>query len=246
MRKATLWMLVLAFALCVSCEKALLEPEEPTPATKTDTGKSDSGGSDNDDSDTGDDNDGDNTGGSGGNTGGSGGDTGTGGSGNSESTDSITYPDNGTSGTEEKDIVDGNDDKDKDEPSTSGLMVGNEKAYSVTEFLSNSYRKAVWVVGYVVGDCYKKIANADFDPPFSHPQALLLADDPNETDVDKVIAIQLATNRQEEFSLQSHPENHRKKRLAVFGTQATYLGITGMKNGGKDADYIGSMTWYDK
>lgn len=232
MRKATLWMLVLCFILCVSCEKALLEETtDPTPTTKTDTGKDnkdDQGGGNGSGSDT---EDGDDTGGSDSDD-----------SGNSDAMDT-TYVDNGTSGSEEKDIVDGNDDTNKDKPSTSGLMVDNSKAYNVTEFINNSYSKAIWVVGYIVGDCTKSISNANFDPPFSQPQALLLADDPNEKNIENVITIQLSTSRRNTFALAQHPEN-KGKRLAVFGMQTEYLKRPGMKN--SKESHIGNMKWYDE
>lgn len=47
---------------------------------------------------------------------------------------------------------------------------------TVQEFIDNEINCQVFVVGYIVGDCTKSISNAEFAPPFTQPQALLIAD----------------------------------------------------------------------
>lgn len=231
---------ILAMFLCLAtltaCEKVLLNEDEiervddKNTDKKTDNGSSDNtdnGSSDDSDSGSSDDKDG------GGTSGGS-----------TNDNDSITYPDNGTSGSIETDIVDGNEDEEKkDEPSTSTLTVQGEKAYTVTEFLTKDFSNAIWVVGYIVGDCTKSIKNANFTPPFSQPQAILLAGNPNERDTAKMMSVELnSKTRKEKYSLQEHPENQGKRLFAVCGYQATYLGIPGMKS----KTGISSMQWYDE
>lgn len=234
-----LYILALFFCLAslTACEKPLLAEDE---IEQVDNNKSDKKSDDNSSGntdkgsteDTGSGSSDDKTGGD--NSGGS-----------TSENDSIVYPDNGTSGSIETDIVDGNEDTDKkEEPSTSGLTVQGETAYSVSEFLTTDFSGSIWVVGYIVGDCTQNIKNANFTPPFSQHQAILLADDPNERNTDNMIAVQLnSETRQKEYSLEAHPENQGKKRFAVCGYQTKYLGIPGMKS--KNSG-ISSMQWYDE
>lgn len=217
--------ILLFLASFTACEKALLEEQ---PSTEVD-GSSQGGSSSKGDSSEGGSSSGSDEGSDGGAV-----------SGN----DSIGYPDGDSSEGLETDIVDGNDkDKKDDSPKPAGPMVLGEQSYTVNQFLSYTFTKEVWVVGYIVGDCTKSIKYANFDPPFTQPQAILLADDPNERDTQKVMSVQLSgTNRQNEYCLKSHPENQGTKRLAVLGVQRTYLGVPGMTSKGTG---IGSIGWLD-
>lgn len=156
-------------------------------------------------------------------------------------TDSTTYKDN----HEEGDIIDGNGSSGNNGSGTggtqgggsssatapsSGVFIGGEQAYTVEQFMTLDLAYSIWVVGYIVGDCTQRIDYAEFQPPFTHPQALLLADDPNETNPQKVIAIELKSkNLRAKYNLCDHPENLRH-RAAFYGLRGTYLRILGMKD----------------
>lgn len=101
---------------------------------------------------------------------------------------------------------------------------------TVAQFMEQALTGQQWVVGYVVGACTQTIDNADFEPPFDNPQALLLADTYGETDKGKVITIGLpsGSKARKELNLVDHPENYGK-RIAFYGEQATYLKVKGMK-----------------
>lgn len=138
----------------------------------------------------------------------------------------------------------GGSEKEETPEASTNYYISGTQAYSVSDFLSKNFGKQIYVVAYIVGDCTQSISNANFTAPFSQYQAILLADDPTETDVNKVMSVQLSgKSRQEKYSLQSHPENKGTKLIAVYGYQRTYLGVPGMKSG-KNAG-IGSINWYD-
>lgn len=256
-----------------ACEKLSEEPEttvDDTPSGSDDS--QDNNGSDNGSgSGEGSGSSDDNGSGSGG-TGDDGGDNNGNGNGipdDAYSTNDSTYYSDSDDPYVETDIVDGDkkDNTDDDSGSTgtgsgssggstggneSGTTTGSsynyyiegEKGYSVSQFLSQTFDGMVWVVGYVVGDCTQSISNANFEPPFSQPQAVLLADDPQESNATNVIAIQLSgSSRRVSFSLESNPEYHRKRRLAVLGNKTYYLNVFGMKSG--KGGGIGAMRWYD-
>lgn len=126
---------------------------------------------------------------------------------------------------EEDDIVDGNDPDKDDSDVESGDII------SVTDFLTKSLSGGVWVEGYIVGACKQNIKYADFTAPFKGASALLMADNPEETNTANVIAIELksGSNIRKAANLEDHPEN-KGKRLKVFGYRENYLGIIGIKN----------------
>ena len=58
---------------------------------------------------------------------------------------------------------------------------------------------------------------------FSSDNAILLADEPGETDTDKVIAIQLRTKElKENIGLETNPDNYNK-RIRFLGLKRKYL-----------------------
>lgn len=130
--------------------------------------------------------------------------------------------------------------------STSG-PTSTQKGYdenhplSVSEFSKSNYGDAaVWVVGYIVGDCKKNIKYAEWEPPFSYDSSILLADVSGETDADKVMSVQLVTaSMKNDLGLIYHPELKGKK-LLVLGAKQTYLGLVGIKK------YIGAYTLLDQ
>lgn len=101
---------------------------------------------------------------------------------------------------------------------------------SVQEFIDNDINCQVFVVGYVVGDCTKSISNAEFTPPFTYPQALLLADKQNEDNEDKVMSVRLVSGSKyrRELNLVEHPGLYGRK-VKFFGFRETYLGVPGIK-----------------
>lgn len=103
--------------------------------------------------------------------------------------------------------------------------------YSVAQFMALDITgMKVGVVGYIVGDCTKNIKNAEWEKPFSYDTAILLADEPGETDYHKVISIQLKAGEMRElFSLHRNPELFGKKAF-FYGSRKKYLGIPGMKD----------------
>lgn len=102
---------------------------------------------------------------------------------------------------------------------------------TVQEFIDNEINCQVFVVGYIVGDCTKSISNAEFEPPFTQPQALLIADDMNEDNTDKVASIQLKSGSKwrQSLNLEDNPQLHRRK-IMVFGFKERYLGVPGIKS----------------
>lgn len=149
--------------------------------------------------------------------------------------------DNGDDGTEDVGggSQDGDDSTESGDDSTqtgddssqeSGEGTEDEDMMTVQVFMSRTLTGQRWVVGYIVGACSKTINNADFEPPFDYPQAILLADRPGETDKTKVITIGLPSGYKvrKELNLVEHPENYGK-RLAIFGEQTTYLKVLGIK-----------------
>ena len=142
----------------------------------------------------------------------------------------------GTEDTEKTDDTEGNGDtSDSGDTDANGGSQGEGTnvdggMFTVAQFMEMTLSGKQWVVGYVVGACTKTINNADFEPPFVDPQALLLADTYGETDRGKVITIGLpsGSKARRELNLVDHPENYGK-RIAFYGEQATYLKVIGMK-----------------
>ncbi|MBQ4633019.1 MAG: hypothetical protein IJB46_06685 [Prevotella sp.] len=101
---------------------------------------------------------------------------------------------------------------------------------TVGRFINNTINGQVFVYGYIVGACTKSISNAEFFPPFTYSQALLLADDSLEADPEKVMTVCLTTKAKarQALNLVDNPENYRK-RIIIFGFQETYLKRPGIK-----------------
>lgn len=212
-------LFLLALSLCLltlgACEKAILEEDDDK--TETPTTPSDDNGDDGDDNGGSDD-------------------------GSTNDNDSTFYPEPGTKDSEETDIIDGNEDNGGNEnpPTTSELIVQGERAYTVTEFLNQSFSRSVWVVGYVVGDCTKKHENANYNPPFRQPQAILIADDTLNIDENHVMSVKLSSQTYKDtYSLSNNPGKYHK-RLAICGYRGkNYLGFSSF-------DYpLSSIEWYD-
>ena len=120
------------------------------------------------------------------------------------------------------DVTDGNDNSSND--------VKKGDTISVVRFLQRNLPGGVYVKGYIVGCCAQKKTNNDFTDPFQFTSALLMADSPDETDLDKMMAVQLksGTKIRIELNLEDHPELY-KHRLLLFGYYSDYMG-GGMKD----------------
>jgi len=140
--------------------------------------------------------------------------------------------DSGEEGGDEGSGNDGSSQGSSDKGGSEGSGENADEAdmLSVEQFMSQTLTGQTWVVGYVVGACSKTINNADFEPPFEYPQAILLADHPGETNKEKVITIGLPSGYKvrKELNLVDHPENYGK-RVAIYGEQTTYLKVIGIK-----------------
>ena len=113
------------------------------------------------------------------------------------------------------------------------------KVQTVSSFIANDFGSAtVWVEGFIVGSCTNNIKNAVWEYPFSSENAILMADEPGETDTDKVIAIQLRTKElKENFGLETNPDNYNK-RIRFLGLKRKYLGIWGIKSPIQDYEWV--------
>ncbi len=133
-----------------------------------------------------------------------------------------TDPNEGGSG-EEHDFNDDNDNTGKD------FTTGD--TLTCQQFINANISGGVYVYGYIVGACTKSINNADFVPPFTAPQALLIADSKNERDADNLVSIELKSGGKwrSQFNLKDNPKN-LGRRVIVFGYRTTYLKIIGIKS----------------
>ena len=92
--------------------------------------------------------------------------------------------------------------------------------------------------GYIVGACTQRKDNNDFTAPFKWSSALLMADNPDEKNLDRMMAVELKSGSKirKQINLVDHPEYYKHK-LLLFGYHSSYMG-GGMKN-------IGSGFWLD-
>lgn len=135
-----------------------------------------------------------------------------------------------TENTEKTGDTEKDNDSDDEGKGDDNSESDEEEMLTVAQFMEMTLTGQHWVAGYVVGACTKTINNADFEPPFENPQALLLADTYGETDKEKVIAIGLpsGSKARRELNLVDHPEIYGK-RIKFYGEQTTYLKVKGMK-----------------
>lgn len=127
--------------------------------------------------------------------------------------------------TDDGDQTDNGDKTDDDEATPSYDVV------DVATFRNTPIYTQVWVKGYIVGAATGKNNRPkyEFGPEFTLDTAILLADDPDEGNLDNVISVCLKKGKRRDLlNLKDHPEN-RGMRVAVFGIQETYLRIPGIK-----------------
>ncbi len=106
-----------------------------------------------------------------------------------------------------------------------------EKPYNVTQViaLGNPGTKA-WVEGYIVGYYDYDQNSALVNAAGSVNSCVALAADPNETDKNKTVAVQLPVGDiRSAVNLADHPENLGKK-LAIEGSLVKYFGLPGVKD----------------
>lgn len=105
------------------------------------------------------------------------------------------------------------------------------KPYNVTQVISlgNPGTKA-WVEGYIVGYYDYDNNSALVTAAGSVSSCVALAADPNETDKNKTVAVQLPVGDiRSAVNLADHPENLGKK-LAIEGSLIKYFGLPGVKD----------------
>lgn len=134
-------------------------------------------------------------------------------------------------GTDKDTGSDDEDEGDGEYDDDTGISFGD--VVDVETFISKPIVDQVWVKGYIVGSATGANGKKryDFEPPFDHDTALLLADDPATADLSHVVSVCLTScskKIREELNLKEHPEN-RGKVLSVFGFRETYLAIPGIK-----------------
>lgn len=120
------------------------------------------------------------------------------------------------------------DDEDENDD---GDEIHTGDVLDVATFRHSAIYTQVWVEGYIVGAATGKNQNYryEFGPEFTFDTAILLADDANADDINDVISVCLPKgSRRSELNLKDNPQNYGK-RIAVFGFQATYLKIPGIK-----------------
>ena len=132
-------------------------------------------------------------------------------------------------------------EEETEKETSSSSPVDDETVYSVEEFIEGNFGdKAVWVQGYIVGACKRSIKQAEWEAPFTFDSAILLADDPEESNPEKVISIQMVNKQMKaEIGLAANPQNYGK-HIAFFGIKQKYLGIPGMKK------HILASEWLDE
>ena len=113
----------------------------------------------------------------------------------------------------------------------------NSKAAAADEPLTvaqaqakNSNGSTATVEGYVVG-YYNSGTSVQLSPPFTSDTNFALADRPDETDVSKMMPVQVPTNAPRSiFGLQSNPSLYHSKVRINNGTLSLYFTVNGIRN----------------
>ena len=124
------------------------------------------------------------------------------------------------------------------------ILIGagtTEKPFTVADVkkLNNSFSSATkyWVRGYIVGvpsagNSEGNLTTVDLEPPFTCPSAIALSDVDAETDLTKMIGVQLLSGSavRAALNLVDNPANY-KKLVKVYGTlEAYFTAASGVKN----------------
>lgn len=143
----------------------------------------------------------------------------------------LTVSDDDDSDTPYEEPYTGGDDSGgSQQDNQNGQSVSTGDVITVADFLTKDISGGVWVYGYIVGSCKQNKSYADIEPPFTYSSALLMADHPNEKDIEKMMSLELKSGSKirEALDLTKHQELYQHK-LKVFGYRTTYLGMKGMK-----------------
>ena len=142
-----------------------------------------------------------------------------------------------------------NPDPDPDPDPDSGSGATSDSPYSIADAIANQGKsEQVWAKGYIVGcvkngvtsigstaDCFLGVTSG-----WDSPTNVILADSPDETDINKCIVVNLPSQKslRTQVNLLDNPANY-KKTLNVKGVLRTYFGKSGLRDSaGEDADFI--------
>ncbi|MEG1585656.1 MAG: DUF5689 domain-containing protein [Bacteroidales bacterium] len=106
--------------------------------------------------------------------------------------------------------------------------------YTITQAQTRQGETAVWVKGYIVG-CVKNgsavVSDGEFVAPFSSQSNILLAATAGETEIAKLMPVQLVfnTDPRNQLNLKDNPANLGKQVLLKCDL-TTYFNVTGIKN----------------
>lgn len=85
------------------------------------------------------------------------------------------------------------------------------------------------IVGYIVGAANNSLSNdGNFSGTTTVDANLLIADDPNETNVENCMPVQLPSGIRSALNLKDNPSNY-KRRVILTGTVETYFSVAGLK-----------------
>lgn len=120
-----------------------------------------------------------------------------------------------------------------DQPST-GSGDGTEAApYNCAAVIGGATGTDKWVKGYIVGwvDGMNLAEGAKFNNTGATASNLLLADNPEETNLGNCIPVQLpsGTDARTALNLKDHPDNY-KKEVSIKGSLEKYFGAAGVKS----------------
>ncbi len=87
----------------------------------------------------------------------------------------------------------------------------------------------VWVIAYAVGETYRSLGNACFEPPFEYTSNMLVSGDRFCSDIAYCMPVELSTSAQKTtLALSNHPEHHRDC-VMLQGTIQKFFGVTGIR-----------------
>lgn len=102
--------------------------------------------------------------------------------------------------------------------------------YTVAEAIAKQGKTAVWVKGYIVGSFDGSITKFKPGTEGAVASNVALADTQGETDVEKMIPVQLGSGAlKNAVNLVDHPENFNKQ-IKIKGDLDTYYSVPGLKN----------------
>lgn len=150
---------------------------------------------------------------------------------NSDNSDSSDNSDDSDSSSD-----DGEDDTSLDdrttpyeEPNIEGEPQDGEykdKVLSVSDFLTLNISYGVYVEGYIVGTCKKDKSYAKLKADFSDYTYILLADDPNEKDVNKMMGLEAkkGTNNRKLFD-EKDAQTLYQHKISAFGYREKHINM---------------------